>query len=327
MLNIEPIQLNHCEMLFDLFNQASKSNDFLYESLTLKQFQEKFYISTSTYEIKSYVALLDEKPIGFSSGVFDLSTNKAYITMILLDASYRRLGYGKQLLKQLENKLLDQPLQQKKIEIVFFNPVNLSWQTPNANALHPNAPGIDKESIGHLFFKSQGYFDFAVQNAYYKDIRNYEYSTSIIELNEELNKKGFIFDYYKVHKDHGLKEMLNNLGSPVWLETILKHVESKGVDNTLLVPTLNNLVVGFTGPLSVEKSMRGYFAGIGVHSEYRGHGLAKVLFAKLIMGLKEMGAHYMTLFTGENNPARRMYEKEGFEIKRTFIDLRKVDFR
>jgi ribosomal protein S18 acetylase RimI-like enzyme len=326
MFNIEPIQLNHCEILLEIFNQEKKRNEFLYEALTLEQFKEKFYLSTTTYKIISYVALLDQKLIGFSSGVYDLSTNRAYITMILLDESFRRLGYSKQLLKQLENKLLEQPLQQKKIEIVFFNPVNLSWQIPNTYALHPNAPGIDKEGIGYLFFKSQGYIDFAVQNAYYKDIRNYEYSASIIELNDDLKQKGFIFDYYKIYKDQGLIEMLNNLGSPVWLDTILKHVESKGIDNTLLVPTLNSLVVGFTGPLSVEKSMRGYFAGIGVHSEYRGHGLAKVLFAKLIMGLKEMGAHYMTLFTGENNPARRMYEKEGFEIKRTFIDLRKVNF-
>ena len=326
MFNIEPIKLEHCEKLLELFNKTTKRNDFLYEQLTIKQFEEKFYLNTKTYEIHSFVAVIDQKPIGFISGVFDLSTNKAYITMIVIDEAYRRLGYAKQLLHHLENKLLEKPLQQRKIEIVFFNPINLSWHIPNTNALHPNAPGIDKESIGYLFFKGQGYMDFAIQNAYYKDIRSYEYNQTILNINEELKRKGFVFDYFKVDQDHGLVEMLNNLGSPVWLDTILKHIETKGIDNTLLVPTINNLVIGFTGPLMVEKSMRGYFAGIGIHSDYRGHGLAKVLFSKLIMGLKEMGAHYMTLFTGENNPARRMYENEGFEIVRTFIDLRKVDF-
>lgn len=326
MFNIEPIKLNHCEKLLELFNKATKRNDFIYEPLTIKQFKEKFYLNSAAYEIQTFVALNDQEPIGFSSGVFDLKTNKAYITMVLMEEAYSRLGYGKQLLHRLEIKLLEKPLQQRKIEIVFFNPVNLSWQIPNTDALHPNAPGIDQESIGYLFFKAQGYMDFAVQNVYYKDIRTYEYTKAILNLNDTLSQKGFAFDYFKVDKDHGLVEMLNNLGSPVWLDTILEHIESKGIDNTLLVPTINNLVVGFTGPLRVEKSMRGYFAGIGVHSDYRGHGLAKVLFSKLIMHLKQMGAHYMTLFTGENNPARRMYENEGFEIVRTFIDLRKVDF-
>lgn len=326
MLKILPIHIDHLERLLKLFNKATKRNDFLYEALTMEQFKEKFYQNTETYEIQTFVAIFDQEPIGFSSGVFDLKTNKAYITMVLMEVSYRRLGYGKQLLHMLEKKLLEKPLQQQKIEIVFFNPVNLSWQIPHTNALHPNAPGIDQASIGYQFFKAQGYKDFAVQNVYYKDIRTYAYSNTILKLNDELNQKGFVFDYFKVNKDQGLVEMLNNLGSPVWLDTILKHVESKGLDNKLLVPTMNNLVVGFTGPLMVEKSMRGYFAGIGIHSDYRGHGLAKVLFSKLIMGLKEMGAHYMTLFTGENNPARRMYEKEGFEIVKTFIDLRKESF-
>nr|WIF88234.1 GNAT family N-acetyltransferase [Acholeplasma laidlawii] len=109
-------------------------------------------------------------------------------------------------------------------------------------------------------------------------------------------------------------------------KTVTLHVEKMKENNTLLVPTFNHKVIGFTGPLIVEPNKRGYFAGIGTHSEFRGFGLGKALFAKLVMGLKNLGAYYMTLFTGENNPARRMYEKEGFKIVRTFIDMRKVDF-
>ena len=36
-----------------------------------------------------------------------------------------------------------------------------------------------------------------------------------------------------------------------------------------------------------------------------------------------MGAGYMTLFTGEANPARNIYEAAGFRIVRTWADMRK----
>ena len=86
---------------------------------------------------------------------------------------------------------------------------------------------------------------------------------------------------------------------------------------------MNGLVIGFSGPLKVQKSMRGYFTGIGIHSEYRGYGAGSVLFSALCKHLKDLGAHYMTLFTGENNPARHIYEREGFQIVRSWADMRK----
>ena len=47
------------------------------------------------------------------------------------------------------------------------------------------------------------------------------------------------------------------------------------------------------------------------------------MFASLCIGLKEIGAQFMTLFTGENNPARNIYEAAGFKIVKSFADMRK----
>ena len=48
-----------------------------------------------------------------------------------------------------------------------------------------------------------------------------------------------------------------------------------------------------------------------------------VLFSVLCRSLKEIGASYMTLFTGETNPARYIYQSAGFKIVKTWADMEK----
>ncbi|MFA7417479.1 MAG: GNAT family N-acetyltransferase [Acholeplasma sp.] len=326
-MQIRKVQSEDIKHLLDLFNQTTLTPNFLYEKLSEEDFKAKFIHSTNVYDIHTFVATYHQSVIGFISGVYDITTKKAYITMIIVDTKYRHKKIGTALLNTLETVLRQQLLDQDKVEIVFFNPVALSWVIPHTHAIHPNAPGIDSLSDAYLFFKAHNYLDFAVQNAYYMDIRNYAFSQLTQSVIDSVENKGFKFGYYDLEIDYGLETLLDNLGSPVWKTVILEHIHTQGNNNTLLVPTFEHKVAGFTGPLKVEPNGRGYFAGIGTHSDYRGFGLGKALFAKLVMGLKVLGADYMTLFTGEHNPARRMYEKEGFKVVRTFIDLRKVDFK
>lgn len=323
---IRKLETQDLDDTLNLFNKTTQRDDFLYENLNKEQFISKFMTSKTTYDIHSLVSKKEDEVVGFISGVYDKEMHKAYITMVIVADHYQRQGIASKLLKQLEEVLLSKSLTQKKIEIVFFNPIGLSWTIPHTKATHPNAPGIDSKSVAYLFFKAHNYLDFAVQNVYYMDIKAYTFSHDTQVVLESVGHKGFKFAYYDIQNDRGLIELLDNLASPVWKKTVLNHVDKFGKDNTLLVPTYDHKVVGFTGPLFVEPNGRGYFAGIGTHSDFRGVGLGKALFAKLVMGLKELGADYMTLFTGENNPARRMYEKEGFKIVRTFIDMRKVIF-
>ena len=51
-----------------------------------------------------------------------------------------------------------------------------------------------------------------------------------------------------------------------------------------------------------------------------------MLFSELCFGLRELGAGYMTLFTGENNPARRIYETAGFIIVKSWANMKKQIF-
>ena len=69
------------------------------------------------------------------------------------------------------------------------------------------------------------------------------------------------------------------------------------------------------------KFMAAGAAGAAIAPALGGAGTA--LFASLCMGLKDMGAEYMTLFTGENNPARNIYRAAGFKIVRTWANMRR----
>ena len=86
----------------------------------------------------------------------------------------------------------------------------------------------------------------------------------------------------------------------------------------LLVGLKGHTVAGFTGPIYPEPSGRGYFAGLGVAPQYEGHGLGTLLFNKLCLAERACGAQYMSLFTGVNNPAQRIYQAAGFTPRRYF---------
>ena len=69
---------------------------------------------------------------------------------------------------------------------------------------------------------------------------------------------------------------------------------------------------------------RGNFCGIGVRTEYRGRGIGKPVFCEMCARHRNGGADFMSLYTGEDNPARNIYESAGFRIARSFSDMRKV---
>ncbi len=301
----------------------NKDESFIYSPLSEHTFKSIFLSSNDLYSSFSYKGIVDDTLIGLAAGTFYPSRNTFYLTMVLVDKPYRNQGYGKKLVKALENFWLNKG-EVKKVEMSFLNPANIIWQVPQTDGHeHPNMPGVDLQSSAHVFFKNLGFLDFTYQNSYYKNIENYTYSDDILKRREELAAKGFEFCYYDVGKHHGLEALMEDLNNESWTKEILSHVKEKEDKNTLLVAAHNGLVVGFTGPIWLQENGRGYFAGIGIHSKYRGYGLGTVLFARLCMGFKEVGAKYSTLFTAENNPARNIYERENFKISRAFVGLRK----
>ncbi|WMJ24387.1 GNAT family N-acetyltransferase [Paludicola sp. MB14-C6] len=308
-----------------LFNSVAQG-EVVHRKLNEARFEEQFITESENVKKINLIASEGESVIGFANASYKVDTNIAYITFIVVKKEYRRNGIGRKLLKALETEL-DQiavsPL--PKYDITFFNPINLEWCVPNTKEHdHPNAPGVDVSGSGYLFLKNCGYRDTVYQNSFYQPLASFEFSSQIKERLESLKEQDITITYYNKEKHYGLDELFTDLGNEQWREIIIGNVNKPDGGYPVLIAEHKGKAVGFTGPLYVQPSGRGYFAGIGVHSEYRKYGLGKALFSSLCMSLKEMGAGYMTLFTGETNPARNIYEGAGFKIVKTWADMERV---
>lgn len=318
-----PMAEDRAAQACSLYNQAIASGDMIYKPLDQETFCRLF---VSPQEDVRKVSLIAQDGGAFAAGCYVPGQDKAYITMVVVRPDRRRTGMGRDALLALEHELSAVSQQAvKKHEILFFNPVNLEWIVPGSDGHdHPNGPGVDMSSMAYLFFKNCGYRDFACQNSYYIDLTSYRLPDNIQALVQRLTDNGISITRYDAGRHTGMQALLEDLDNPLWSKLIPQELERPDGGRPILIAEHQGVACAFTGPLDVQPSGRGYFAGIGVHSQYRGCGVAKVLFSSLCSGLKDIGASYMTLFTGETNPARNIYEAAGFKIVRSWSNMRKA---
>lgn len=324
IMKLRILNIKDKDNISSLWNEVIKEEECIYRQMTQKEVDAKFLTSTDYYKVISIGAYLNDSLIGFSSGVFIYEKAKAYITTVVVKKEYRRQGFGGELLREVESEILHQSNQKvKTIDLIFYNPVNLEWVIPGTdNHQHPGAPGVDNKSLSHIFYLANGYKDYVYQYAYYQSIDNYEFSEKTFLSQEMLKEQNISIEYYDSNKHTGFNELFTNLKNPGWKQAIDNNL-SKEEPYPILIVQRDNQILGFTGPVYKQDNDRGYFAGIGVHSSLRGMGVGSVLFSSLCKSLKQLGATYMSFFTGENNPARKLYEREGFKVVRTFTTLRK----
>lgn len=310
---IKLFQLNYLTQMIRLFNNHCE-NELVYEPWDELKFKMLFL------NHPTFVAINKGKVIGFSSGMYEEKTGVAFITMVFVDKEYRNKGIGTKLLQHLENSLKKEKI--KRIDCSFFNPIHLAWNVPNTNKhQHNNAPGVEYPSNAFNLFKHNNYVPIAKENSYYLDIVKYSIPPKIKEKIKVLNERGISFEFFDKQNHHFLN-LFDKLGNSQWKEEITKAVFGEN-PKPVLVPVYNNQAIGFAGPIYPQENLRGYFAGIGIHPDFREIGIGKSLFFLLCQKEKEFGAEYMTLFTGEKNPARRMYEAAGFKLVHSWYVMRK----
>ncbi len=208
---------------------------------------------------------------------------------------------------------LDEVVKEKKIPMIkihFHNPIKIPWM-PLPEITHPNYPGFPVDDNRAQWFFDSGYLIHSTEQIFYINLEE----ASDFLLDQRVH-------FYQEQDEDALKLFIAQIHHPEWenvLFDVMHHPEKP-----LIVAWLNNEIVGFTGPLSVEESKRGYFAGIMVLDKARNLGLGKALFHRLALELKDMGADYLTLFTGKDNPAKAIYLSLGGEVVKEFYTLKKI---
>lgn len=269
---------------------------------------------------REYTFMLEEngKVVGFVNGCtgahIPKGEERGYVTCLLLDAGADNPENTRQLLLALEDAF--RRVGRRYSAVTFFNPIRLPWVIPGTPGhQHSNAPGVAMDLPLNGRMQALGYRERAVECAMYRALEDFVMPQQVLDKAAEMEKAGYTVAQYDPQRHTGLEEMVQALENPMWSAEI---PEAGRTGQRLLVGLQGNTCAGFTGPIYPEPTGRGYFAGIGVAPEYTRHGLGKLLFYRLLQEEKQAGAQYMSLFTGETNPARRIYEEAGFRVVRRF---------
>ncbi len=305
----------HIDNCIEIWNSYVDSGDVPFKPLSKEDFCQLFLCEK--YISKGVVKEENGEAVGFAFGTINGDTG--YVSYVGVKKDKRKSGMGKELYFELEKTFFEVNPHLEKVDCMFYNPCSIPWFIPNHFPHdHSGVPGVYMECDGYPFLKKMGFCDYAVQNAYYMPLDEYQAQDSVSLRLEKLEKEGIEVCFFDKEKHFGFSELFDNIKNEGWRKSVMSRLDEK-----IVVAVKDNAVIGYTGPLSVSKEKRGLFCGIGVHTDYRSHGIGKVLFSRLCIGLKDMGAEFMSLFTGDNNPARFVYESTGFQLVGKFSCMRK----
>lgn len=238
---------------------------------------------------------------------------RGYFTCLLLNGAHETAEDASALLTALEDAF--RRAGKTQMAANFFSPIRLPWIVPGTPGhQHNNCPGVAEDLPLHQWMAEAGWTVRATECAMYLDLDRFETPDWVTEKARKLAAEGYTVDWYRVGAHRGLREMVHSLGNPMWDAEIPEAAEAIN----MLVALHGSEAVGFTGPVYPEETGRGYFAGIAVAKAHEGHGLGTLLFYRLCQAEKEAGSAYMSLFTGSDNHAQKIYLGAGFQVRRRF---------
>ncbi len=295
-----------------------------YKDLDILSFSRLFLNNPYFSPDKTFVMTEGGKVTGFACGCvgedLPLGENSGYITCVILDEDYEDACRYRILLHRLEETFIKTG--KIRSEVLFFNPIMLPWYIKGATRReHNNAPGVFKSSRLYREMLKDGYVERTTEHAMYLDLEHFHIPEVILGKEKKIQAEGYEVVFFNNNRHCQVKEMLSKLSNPLWEKEILRCIKD-GVP--VLVAARQNRVVGFAGPVIKQENKRGYFTGIGVIKEEEGHGLGTLLFYKLCDEEKKAGAEYMSLFTGADNKAGKIYEQAGFKVVEKFGVMRKI---
>lgn len=327
MKNYQPLTIENAEKAVRIYNDCTRRGEQNYLILSGEEFGRLFL--TPVKKGDQVFAFYAPEEDGFIVGHYDSGICRYFVTMIQVEPGSRRKGTGTGLLETLRQAMKgfgqENGHPMDAMEISYFNPVNITWELPDTGGhRHPNAPGVRLGSPAHLFFKNSGFRDFSYQNSYHLNLSQYEWpEAKLAPYLAKMKETGYEVEFYQAGRHHGMQALVEDLNNDLWNWQIPAEMNREGGPRPMLIVSDHGRVGGFAGPIVPDEHGRGYFLGIGIHSECRGHGAATVLYNQLCLEFKKAGAQYMTIFTAEDNPARSIYESAGFKIHASWADMRR----
>lgn len=318
---IAPFEARYIDGIIKLWNGSLVKEG--YKELTSQSFEDIFEKNKYFKSETTFIRMDNGEVTGFACGCTgdDLPRGdvSGYITCIVLAPEYQTIENFTELLCLLERAFIARGRQ--TAEVLFFNPMMLPWYIPGtAGHEHNNAPGAPVGSFFHTGLLENGYRERTREAAMYLSLDSFSMPEDIIAKEQAAAAMGYEVGLFDKTRHFGIDEMLDELGNPLWRREIS---DCTGQGIPVVIAAKNGRAAGFAGPVICQPSGRGYFTGIGVHPKHEGKGLGSILFFKLCQEFKNIATPYMSLYTGAENPAIKIYKKAGFTIVREFAVMRK----
>ena len=310
-----------------LLKTLSDNHEVLYKPLEEADFLSRFFGEKRW----GFTARTDDgRLIGWIHGAAKTSflegetheNTPLYLTMLLVDAAWRRQGVGSALLEALKKAGVEAG--KKAMAVSGDNPVHLTWLIPGAGGHdHNNAPGVDEDGMGFAFFQKHGFKDDFHEISLYMNLKDYKWDPKLDEMIAKLNAEGIHVGRWQMGMGEECDGMCDRVGSEYWRQ-VLREETAKENPRPILAAVTDGHIVGFTGPVDRQENGRGWFTGICTDPLYEKRGIAGVLFNDLMGEFIKVGAAYSTLFTGTENHAQRLYLKTGCQPARYFAIMKKT---
>ncbi len=339
---ILPMRPEDCREATALLKKLSDNGEVLHKPFDEAYMKERFFeenrwgfvARSEDGQLIGWTHAVAKTEISFLNGE-NAENTPLYMTILLVDEAWRKQGVGTALLDTL--KQLGRELGKKALIVSGDNPLHLTWLIPGAGGHdHNNIPGVDENGLGYDFLMKRGFHDDFHEISLYMNLKDFKWNPKLDEMIAKLNAEGIEVGVWKPGMGEEYDEMCTRVGSEYWRNVLKRELEAwrTGVPNDdpehwpdgirpegprpLLTATKDGHIIGFTGPVGLQKSGRGWFTGICADPNWGGRGIGTVLFNMLMQAFVDEGAAFSSLFTGLDNHAQKIYMRAGMHITARF---------
>lgn len=316
---IQALTASLADQAASLYTGCALAGETLFSPLSKEEFSQLFLFCKSA-EGLALANVREGRLLGFVCGSMD--GRRGFLHALMVQSDHRRQGIARALIEALCDALRARGAE--TLEISGDGPIKTNWLIPGTNGHdHNNMPGVDEQSLLSALLPRFGFRVLNAQVGMYLNLSSYCPPEDLKDRIARLHEEGIEVGFYDPALQYDFDRLCDRVHSELW-RSVLQNELAAPAPRPILAATVPGFFVGFTGPVDVQKSSRGWFTGICTDPCYEKRGIATALFHLLMQAFIRAGASFSTLYTGDANHARRIYERTGFTVVKRFLVMRKA---
>lgn len=245
----------------------------------------------------------------FPYGEKGMQEGMGWIPVLFVRPDCRRRGIGTALYDQLEKRMRDAGV--REFTLASYSPFYFF-------------PGVDEEWTESIrFFEKNGYLRNEDGGHFWMEQKLAEYRVppGIERKKEEKIREGFEFRKFKTKDMIKMREFLNENFSVGWRRHVIDAVQRGTAEETVWICLYRGEIAGY-----VQRAMDGdpeRYGPFGVGEGFRNRGIGSVLLHEMLLDMRGLNLEKAFFKSTEVN-GRRLYERQGFYVKRMFYKYIKM---